>query len=237
MSAGDAKDRVKQQVQDAVAKAQREFEAAKAEARTVQAKAQTPPAKDADEAAQQARDLRARLDQDIAALEARIPPRDTMLGQARAVGGAVVGGLGLLGVVATLRGKRKEKQEFEAEADKVARAIARHLPAALADLSPPAVPVDDDEDDDGEGHSAVRVVAVLALLASAAYAVWTQMRDRAAEPDIWGPPGDMPPPTAAAPADASVPGAPPTPSAAPGAMPTSPASDDEDLFGNRPKAP
>ena len=251
MSAGDAKDRVKQQVQDAVAKAQREFEAAKAEGKKVQAKAQTPPAKDADEAAQQARDLRARLDQDIAALEARIPPSDTVLGQARAVGGAVVGGLGLLGVLSTLREKRKEKKEFEAEADKVARAIARHLPAAVADLSPPpAVLLEDDWDDGDEdgGRSVVRVVAVLALLASAAYAVWTQMRDRAAEPDIWGPPGDMPPPTAADPADPTVPGAPPMPSAAPGAMPTSPvstdapvddppASVDDDLFGNRPPAP
>lgn len=236
MSAGDAKDRVKQQVQDAVAKAQREFEAAKAEAKTVQAKAQTPPAKDADEAAQQARDLRARLDQDIAALEARIPPRDTVLGQARAVGGAVVGGLGLLGVVATLRGKRKEKKEFEAEADKVARAIARHLPAAVADLSPPPAAAPDGDEDDGDGGSAVRVVAILALLASAAYAVWTQMRDRAAEPDIWGPPSDMPPPTAASAADASVPTAPLVPPAAPGENPTSPASD-EDLFGNRPPTP
>ncbi|MEX2504397.1 MAG: hypothetical protein WD378_06070 [Egicoccus sp.] len=246
MSAGDAKDRVKQQVQDAAAKAQREFESAKAEAKAVQAKAQTPPAKDADEAAQQVRDLRARLDQDLAALEARIPPRDSLLGQAKAVGGAVVGGIGLLGVLSTLREKRKEKKEFEDEADKVARAIARHLPAAVADLSsPPAVLLDDEGDeDDDEGRSILRIIAVLGLLASAGYAVWTQMRDRAAEPDIWGPPTDMPPPTAADAADPTVPSAPPMPPAAPGTVPTtpasgdgSPASVDDDLFGERPPAP
>lgn len=233
-------ERVKQQVQDAVARAQREFENAKAEAKAVNARAQTPPAKDADEAAQQARDLRARLDQDIAALEARIPPRDTVVGQAKAVGGAVIGGLGLLGVLTTVREKRKEKKAFEAEADKVARAIARHLPAAIADLSPPpAVYVDDDlDDEDDEGRSVVRIVAVLALLGSAAYAVWTQLRDRQAEPDIWGPPpAPMPPPTAASPDDPDVPSAPPVPPTAPGLGSTAPASGGDDLFGNRPPAP
>ncbi|MFA9446971.1 hypothetical protein [Egicoccus sp. AB-alg6-2] len=230
MSAGDAAQRVKQQVKEGVAKAQHEFEAAKSEAKRVNERAKLPPAEDADQAAQQVRDLRARMDRDIATLEARIPPRDTVLGQARAVGGAVVGGLALLGTVATLRQQRKEKKAFEEEADKVARAIARHLPAAVAEVSPPIRPRVI-EVDDGGGHTG-RTLAILALLASAAFAIWTQVRDRDGEADIWGPP-----PAPTAPVEPPAPGVPPSPEVTSPMPSTAPTSNTDDLFGNRPPAP
>jgi hypothetical protein len=228
-----AADRVKQQVQDGVAKAQREFEAAKAEAKRVNEASQVPAAKDADEALSQVRDLRTRIDQDLAALEARIPPRDTVIGQARAVGGAVLGVVGLVGTMATLRQKRKEKQEFEEEADKVARAIARHLPAAVAEISPPIRPTVVEVD--AKGGGAGRKLAILALLASAAYAVWTQLRDRDSDEDVWGPPpvppaeDPLPPPTPATPPQ---PGPGPTPGTS-----TLPQEGEGDLFSGRRSTP
>lgn len=232
MSAGDAAKRIKSQVQDGIAKAQRELEAAKQEAKRVNERAQTPPAEDADHALRQVRELRARLDRDLASLENRIPPRDTVVGQARAVGGAVVGGLALVGTLATLQQKRKEKKEFEDEADRVARAIARHLPAAVAEVSPPVRPrvVEDDG-----GGVAGRTLAVLALLASAAFAVWTQVRKRSTDPDIWGPP-PAPPMTDPVGSDLP-PGVPATPAGGSATPSTSPVSDGDDLFGDRPSAP
>lgn len=238
MSAGDAVQRVKQQVQDGVAKAQREFDNAKSEAKRINERSQLPPAEDADQALQQVRDLRARMDRDIEALQSRVPPRETMMGQAKAVGGAVVGGLALVGTLAALRQKRQEKQEVEAEADRLARAIARHLPAALAEVSPPIRPrVVEDATEDGGG--AGRALAIVALLASAAFAVWTQMRRSADDEDIWGPPATPPPPAAPTPAPGTgMPtDVPPVPPSAPGVSSTAPTSNEDDLFGNRPPAP
>ncbi|MFA9432784.1 hypothetical protein [Egicoccus sp. AB-alg2] len=232
MSAGDATQRIKQQAQDGVAKAQRQFEAAKERAEQTNERSQLPPAEDADQALRQVRDLRSALDRDLAALEARIPPRDTLVGQARAVGGAVLGVVGLVGAAATVQQKRKDKKKVEEEADKVARAIARHLPAAIAEVSPPIRPTV--VETPGKKGRAGRTLAILALLASAGFAVWTQLRNRAQEPDIWGPPpaptaggdGPLPPPAPSGP-----------PTAGPGTTPgTSTLADDTDgnLFGSRP---
>ncbi|GGI09269.1 hypothetical protein [Egicoccus halophilus] len=213
MSAGDAAQRVKRQVQDGVAKAQHEFEAAKAEAQRVNERAQLPPAEDADDALRQVRELRESIDRDLATLEARVPPRDTLIGQARAVGGAAVGGLGLIGAISTLQQQRKQKKKFEREADRMARAVASHLPAAVAEVSPPVRPRVV-EPDDGGGGGLGRKLAIVVLLASATFAVWSQLRNRADENDLWGPPpapeaeGTVPPPTPASPPDT---GPPPTP--------------------------
>lgn len=237
MSAGDAANRVKQQVQDGVAKAQREFENAKAQAKRINERSQLPPAEDADQALQQVRDLRARLDRDLAALQSRVPPRESMMGQAKAVGGAVVGGLALVGTLATLRQKRQEKKQEEAEADKTARAIARHLPAAFAEFSPPVRPVATGDGADTSGGGVGRTLAMIALLAAAAFAVWKQRQPNGDDEDIWGPPAASPTMPPGAPEAGMPPGVPPTPPTAPGVPSTAPTSNEEDLFGNRPPAP
>jgi len=229
VSAGDATQRIKAQAEEGVARARRQFEAAKAQAKDVDRRAQVPPAENPEQAQAQVRDLRAAIDRDLAALEARIPPRDTLIGQAKAVGGAAVGVLGLLGTVATLRERGKEKKKVEDEADRVARAIARHLPAAVAELSPPIRPTPVEVPKTG-GKG--RTLAILALLASAGFAVWTQLRNRTPEPDLWGPPADgdgpLPPPTPSGP-----------PGAGPGPTPGTSTLPDEGegrLFGSRPPA-
>jgi hypothetical protein len=125
VSAGDAAERVKRQVEDGAAKAQREFEAAKADLDAKRRAAEGPPAEDADQAAQQVRDIRAKLEQDLDALEARIPPRDTLIAQAKTIGGAAVAGVALVAAFLAWMRKRGEEQELEEEAERAARAIAQ----------------------------------------------------------------------------------------------------------------
>jgi hypothetical protein len=191
VSAGDAAERIKRQVEDGAEKAQREFEAAKADLEAKRRAAEGPPAEDADQAAEQVREIRARLDQDLDALEARIPPRDTLVAQAKTIGGAVVAAVAVLAALGAWMRKRGERQELEEEADRAARAIARHLPDAWAEVERRREAerrrelADEVEPDDGLGMG--RKLAIIALLAAAAGAVWSQLQGRD-EPDLWGPP-------------------------------------------------
>jgi hypothetical protein len=188
VSAGDAAGRIKRQVEDGAEKAQREFEAAKADLEAKRRAAEGPPAEDADEAAQQARDIRARLDQDLDALEARIPPRDTLVAQAKTIGGAAVAGVAVVAALTTWLSKRGEEKELEQEAERAARAIARHLPDAWAEVERrrELAAIEEHLDEDG-GLGTGRKLTIVALLVAAAVAIWSQLQGRD-EPDVWGPP-------------------------------------------------
>jgi hypothetical protein len=199
VSAGDAAGRVKRQVEEGAEKAQREFEAAKADLEAKRRAAEGPPAEDADQAAEQVREIRARLEQDLDALEARIPPRDTLMAKAKTIGGAVVAAVAVLAVIGAWRKKRGEKQELEEEAERAARAIALHLPDAWAEVERRREQAaqrreratEEHAEEDG-GLGAGRKLVILALLAGAAGAVWSQLQGRN-EPDLWGSPPPVPP--------------------------------------------
>jgi glutathione S-transferase len=188
VSAGDAAGRIKRQVEDGAEKAQREFEAAKADLEAKRRAAEGPPAEDADEAAQQVRDIRTRLDQDLDALEARIPPRDTLVAQAKTIGGAAVAGVAVVAALTTWLSKRGEEKELEEEAERAARAIARHLPDAWAEVERrrELAAIEEHLDEDG-GFGTGRKLTIVALLVAAAVAIWSQLQGRD-EPDVWGPP-------------------------------------------------
>jgi hypothetical protein len=193
VSAGDAADRLKRQVEDGADKAQREFEAAKADLEAKRRAAEGPPAEDADHAAEQVRAIRARLDQDLDALEARIPPRDTLIAQAKTIGGAAVAGVAVVAAIGAWMRKRGEEQQLEEEAERAARAIARHLPDAWSEVERRREVARRREiglevgDLDDHGMGTGRKLTIVALLVAAAAAVWSQLQGRD-EPDLWGPP-------------------------------------------------
>jgi hypothetical protein len=186
VSAGDAAERVKRQVEEGADKAQREFEAAKADLDAKRRAAEGPPAEDADQAAEQVREIRARLDQDLDALQARIPPRDTLVAQAKTIGGAVAAALAVVAALGAWLKRRGEEKDLEEEAERAARAIARHLPDAWAEVERRRELVVVEEDEDG-GLGTGRKLTILALLVAAGVAVYTQLQGRD-EPDLWGPP-------------------------------------------------
>jgi DNA repair exonuclease SbcCD ATPase subunit len=192
VSAGEAADRLKRQVEQGAEKAQQQLEAAKADLEAKRRAAEGPPAEDADHAAQQVRDIRARLDQDLQALEARLPPRDTLVAQAKTVGGAAAAGVAVVAALGAWMKQRGAKKELEQEAERAARAIARHLPDAIAEVERRRARAEVEAElaeDDGFGLG--RLLAIVALLGAAVGAVLAQ-RKRAAEPDLWG---DPPPPS------------------------------------------
>jgi hypothetical protein len=186
VSASDAAGRIKRQVEEGAEKAQHEFEAAKADLEAKRRAAEGPPAEDADQAAQQVRDIRARLDQDLDALEARIPPRDTLIAEAKTIGGAAVAGVAVVGAFGIWMKKRGEEKELEEEAERAARAIARHLPDAWAEVERRRDGAVEEPEDDGLGTG--RKLTIVALLVAAALALWSQLQGRRDEPDVWGPP-------------------------------------------------
>lgn len=190
VSAGDAAGRIKRQVEEGAQKAQRELDAAKADLEAKRQAAEGPPAEDADQAAEQVRDIRARLDQDLDALEARVPPRDTLIAQAKTVGGAAVAGVAVMAAIGAWLKKRGEAKALDEEAERTAQAIARHLPDAWAEVERRREAAWLEEIDGDGGAGTGRTITILALLAAAAVAIWSQLRDRD-EPDVWGPP---PPP-------------------------------------------
>jgi hypothetical protein len=187
VSAGDAAGRIKRQVEDGAEKAQREFEAAKADLEAKRRAAEGPPAEDADQAAEQVRDIRARLDQDLDALEARIPPRDTLVAQAKTIGGAAIAGVAVVAALMLWLSKRSEEKELEEEAERAARAIARHLPDAWAEVERRRAIAAEEVLEDDEGLGTGRKLTIVALLVAAAVAIWSQLQGRD-EPDVWGPP-------------------------------------------------
>jgi hypothetical protein len=190
MSAGDAAGRIKQQVEEGANKAQREFEAAKADLDAKRRAAEGPPAEDPDQAAEQLRDIRARLDQDLDALEARVPPRDTLVAQAKTVGGAAAAGVAVMAAIGAMLKRRGQKKEADEEAERQAAAIARHLPDAWAEVERRRARESlEDLLEDEDGFGAGRKLAILALLVAAAAAIFSQLQQRDRH-DAWR---DQPP--------------------------------------------
>jgi hypothetical protein len=88
------------------------------------------PAANADEAALQARAIRQRVDQDLRALEARLPAPATLTAQVKTYGGAAAAGLATLGAGAIVFKRRSAAKAQEKEAQRQAEALARALPEA-----------------------------------------------------------------------------------------------------------
>lgn len=89
-----------------------------------------PPATSSEEAARQARAIRGRIDEDLRALESRLPPSDTLAAQARTYGGAAAAGVATLGALALTLRRRAAARAEEKEARRHAEALARALPEA-----------------------------------------------------------------------------------------------------------
>jgi hypothetical protein len=99
-----------------------------------------------------------------------------------------VAGVAVVAALGVWAKKRGEKKELEEEAERAARAIAEHLPAAWAEVErrrAREAMAEELEADDGFGVG--RLLAIVALLAAAVAAVVSQ-RQRHDEPDLWGPP-------------------------------------------------
>lgn len=132
------------------------------------------PPKDAEEAAQQARAIRGRIDQDLRALESRLPPADTLQAQAKTYGGAAAAGLATLGALAlTLRRRAAAKAE-EKDARRQAEALARALPEAALHVR--------------QEHVSSRAgrLGLLVGLAALGIALWSRFGGSSRPQQLWG---------------------------------------------------
>jgi hypothetical protein len=136
-----------------------------------------PPAKNADEAVQQARAIRARVDQDLRALEARMPDPATVQARAKMIGGTVAGGVTAAGALALVLKRRSAKNAEEKAAQKQAAALAAALPDAALQVRQEHVTV---------SGKAGRL-GLLVALAALGVAIWSRFSASGEEPDIWGP--------------------------------------------------
>lgn len=87
-----------------------------------------PPATDEDEAERQLAELRTRIARDVETLRSRVPDPDAIRQRARTIGIVAAVGVGLLGSAAVLRrrsGRRKEHDRLRAQAEALARELAR----------------------------------------------------------------------------------------------------------------
>jgi ElaB/YqjD/DUF883 family membrane-anchored ribosome-binding protein len=134
------------------------------------------PADSADEAKEQAADLRRAIDRDLDTLQAKLPPGEELQERAKTIGGAVLGVVAVAAAVFVRQKQRKERKRIDREAKAHAAAISRYLPEA-ADRPRP------EEKDGGKG-----AWVLLAVLAGAVAAAVATQRRGGDEPDIWGPP-------------------------------------------------
>lgn len=88
------------------------------------------PAKDVEEAALQARAIRGRIDQDLRALESRLPPPKALQAKAKTYGGAAGAALATLTAGALALRHRSAGRARDKEARRQAEALARALPDA-----------------------------------------------------------------------------------------------------------
>jgi hypothetical protein len=136
------------------------------------------PAENADEAVRQAQEIRARVDQDLRTLEARLPDPGTVQAQAKVIGGAVVGGVATIGAVTLVLKRRSAKGAAEKEAQRQAQALAAALPDAALQVRQEKVTV----------SAKAGRLGLLVALAALGVAVWSKLSSGVAdEPDIWGP--------------------------------------------------
>jgi hypothetical protein len=140
--------------------------------------AQPQPAQDAEEAAQQVRAIRGLIDQDLRALEARMPPPETLQAQAKTYGGAAAAGLATLGAGALMMRRRSAAKAEEKEARRQAEALARALPDA-------ALMVRQEQVSSKAGR-----LGLLVALAALGVALWTRLSGSGGSTeDLWGPQG------------------------------------------------
>jgi hypothetical protein len=136
------------------------------------------PADNADEAVQQAQEIRARVDQDLRTLEARLPDPQTVQARAKMIGGAVVGGVATLGAVTMVVKRRSARSAEEKEAQRQAQALAAALPDAALQVHQEKVTIT------GQAGR----LGLLVALAALGVAIWSKLSTgQAEEPDIWGP--------------------------------------------------
>lgn len=133
------------------------------------------PAESVEQAARQASELRAAIDRDLDALEAKLPPTEELAEKARTYGGIVLGVLAFAGAAALGLKQRGERKRVEREAKAHAEAIARYLPQA-ADRPR--------EDDSGGGGKTVLLVALAAAIGAV---IVRQRGGDDDEADLWGP--------------------------------------------------
>jgi hypothetical protein len=132
------------------------------------------PAKDSAEAAQQARAIRGRIDQDLRALESRLPPPDTLQAQAKTYGGAAAAGIAGLGAAFLALRRRSAAKAEEQQARRQAEALARALPDAALQVRQEHV------------SSKAGRLGLLVALAALGVALWTRFGSSSDHEDPWG---------------------------------------------------
>lgn len=161
---------------DRVARATAALEDAQKRVEDLTRLSEPTPADSVDEAADQASQLRAAVDRDLDALQAKLPPRDQLVAKAKTYGGAAVGVAAVLAAALVRQKQRGEQKRIEREARAHAAAIAPYLPGASSGP---------------ETTSGRRGKGTLALLAVAGAAVVafvvSRTSNEAGDPDIWGP--------------------------------------------------
>lgn len=173
----DVRDRATSAVRRAEASLRRGVAAVSDEDGELRGLSEPTPAKDADEAVEQAAALRRAIDRDLDALQARLPPGEELADKARQLGGAVLAVAGVAAAATLASKQRSERKRIEREAQAHAAAIARYLPQARA------TPIDDED----EGGGAGKVLLLLAVLGAIVGFVLSRRDDAGGEPDIWGP--------------------------------------------------
>lgn len=131
--------------------------------------------KDSAQAAQQARALRGVIDQDLRALEARLPPPETMAAQAKTYGGAAAAGLAALGAGALTLRRRAAARAQEKEARRQAEALARALPDAALRLRQEHVDV----------STQAGRLGLLVAVAALGVALWARFGRTSSPADLW----------------------------------------------------
>lgn len=131
--------------------------------------------KDSAQAAQQARALRGVIDQDLRALEARLPPPETMAAQAKTYGGAAAAGIAALGAGALALRSRAAARAEEKEARRQAEALAQALPEAALRVRQEHVSV----------STQAGRLGLLVALAALGVALWARFGGSSTPQDLW----------------------------------------------------
>ncbi|MFO7776752.1 MAG: hypothetical protein R6V28_00190 [Nitriliruptoraceae bacterium] len=138
------------------------------------------PATSVAEAEQKAATLRAGLEQDLAALQARVPDRDDLTGRLRSTALAVGGTIAAVTTIVVLFSRRRAAKASERDLQAQAEALA----AVLNRAERVRATAGDEDEDDGGGWLAG---ALLLLGAGGAGAYWWQQRRSADTDEVWVP--------------------------------------------------
>lgn len=129
-----------------------------------------------DAAQARVREIRARLDQDLGALEARLPERRVLEAQVKTYGGAAVGGVAGLAAAALVLRQRGARKHEEKAARRQAEAIVRALPDAAIHVRRDTV------------TSRTGPVALVMAAAALGVVVWNLLNGRTrGTDDVFGP--------------------------------------------------